>query len=301
MAKVWYNNYPNKPVWREGGVFASGVGANGDNVRYGIMQHTGRASYIVLDPTTGALAAWLNGCENFGNPPSAPLPPRALPQSATEEELRFQPAMDFDTDSCYNVPAIDANGKVARGLPHDYTGASSDCRDESDLDNNNVYVRRRCNNGWCVYLYDYYFEKDVGIPKVIDAGGHRHDWEHIAVWVKDGKAEWVCTSAHGKYSKKRTGDLLWDGTHPKIVYHKDGGLTHAFRFATSADDVVENHKGVWFRGALVNYSGFPSGVRDKLFNHDFGKANVAIKNENFASNIDNSKPDSIVFDSSLDG
>jgi hypothetical protein len=30
------------------------------------MQHTGRASYLAVDPNNGAVAAWLNGCDNLG-------------------------------------------------------------------------------------------------------------------------------------------------------------------------------------------------------------------------------------------
>lgn len=82
VAKVWYNNYEFKEEghedksrygWREGGVFASGVGANGDNVRYAIMDKSGRSSYVVLDPATGAPAAWLNGCDDKGDSPRGPV------------------------------------------------------------------------------------------------------------------------------------------------------------------------------------------------------------------------------------
>jgi hypothetical protein len=76
-------------------------------------------------------------------------------------------------------------------------------------------------------------------------------------------------------------DVRWLGTHPKIVYHKDGGLTHAFRFAKAADEKIENHKGVWFRGALVSYNGFPStAIRDKLCAFDFDEATIAFKDPN---------------------
>lgn len=105
----------------------------------------------------------------------AATPPTALPQKATVDDLKWQPVMDFDSDGCYNVPAIDAQGNIVKGLDNKWTGLSSDCRDESDLDNNNVYSRQRCNGEWCVYLYDYYFEKDVSIPYSPDPG-HRHDW-----------------------------------------------------------------------------------------------------------------------------
>ena len=75
VAKVWYNNYveDESSGWTEGGVFASGVGANGDNVRYAIMDGSGRSSYVVLDPATGALAAWLNGCDEKGESPRGPV------------------------------------------------------------------------------------------------------------------------------------------------------------------------------------------------------------------------------------
>ncbi|KAJ4208903.1 hypothetical protein NW759_013504 [Fusarium solani] len=63
--KVWYNNYPNKPTWREAGEIAGGVGTSGANVRYGTLSSTGRADYIPVDPKTGAIAAWLNGCNDF--------------------------------------------------------------------------------------------------------------------------------------------------------------------------------------------------------------------------------------------
>ncbi|KAL2123586.1 hypothetical protein VTJ04DRAFT_4041 [Mycothermus thermophilus] len=225
--------------------------------------------------------------------PRAPNPPKALPQKATANDLRWQPVLDFDKDGCYNVPAIDAEGNIAKGLPHNYTGLSSDCRDASDLDNNNVYSRQRCNNGWCAYLYDYYFEKDVAVAHVQNIG-HRHDWEHVVVWVRNNKAEYVAASRHNGYTINKASDVRWLGTHPKIIYHKDGGLTHAFRFAKAADEKIEDHKGVWFRGALVSYNGFPStAIRDKLCAYDFDEVTIAFKDAEFAGNLRKAKPKEI--------
>ena len=51
--------------------------------------------------------------------PRAVNPPTALPQKATANDLRWQPSLDFDTDGCYNVPAIDKDGNIVQGLPHD--------------------------------------------------------------------------------------------------------------------------------------------------------------------------------------
>ncbi|KAK4032300.1 necrosis inducing protein-domain-containing protein [Parachaetomium inaequale] len=259
-----------------------------------------------LSPTLLLLAAAAAAPGTLAAPPSllarAATPPTALPQRATANDLRWQPSLDFDTDGCYNVPAIDAQGTIAQGLPHQFTGLSSDCRDASDLDNNNVYSRQRCNGGWCVYLYGYYFEKDVALANFVDTG-HTHDWEHIAVWVSQssGKAEYVAASQHGGFEVKAAADVRWDGEHPKMVYHKDGASTHAFRFANAADDQIENHRGVWFRGALVSYNGFPStALRDKLFAHDFGSATIAFKDGTFAGAIEKAKPGAVTFDVNLD-
>lgn len=234
----------------------------------------------------------------------AATPPTALPQNATTLDLLYQPALDFDTDGCYNVPAISGSGVIVSGLPHHFTGLSSNCRDASDLDNNNVYSRQRCNSGWCIYLYGYYFEKDVAIPNFIDTG-HTHDWEHIAVWVRQssGKAEYVAASQHGNYEVRKAADVRWEegGTHPKMVYHKDGGSTHCFRFADPGDDAVENHRGVWFKGALVSYNGFPTTeVRDQLFAYDFGKATIDFKDATFAGAIGRAKPGEVTFNTGLD-
>jgi hypothetical protein len=116
-----------------------------------------------------------------------PNPPRALPASFTDQDFHYSPVMDYDTDSCYNVPAVgyDSSGNiaVAQGLP--LGDHSTDCcRDKSDLDNTNAYSRQRCNSGYCAYMYAYYFEKDVGADIVGDAAGHKNDWEHVIVWVK---------------------------------------------------------------------------------------------------------------------
>ncbi|MFJ2397251.1 NPP1 family protein [Streptomyces sp. NPDC087843] len=221
---------------------------------------------------------------------AVPDPPKALPQNATRDDLTWQPDLDYDTDSCYNVPAIGPDGTISQGLDHNNTTASADCRDQSDLDNTNAYSRQRCNSGWCVYLYDYYFEKDVAVQNVADAGGHVHDWEHIAVWVKDNQAQYVSTSAHGEYHFHPASEVRWDGTHPKVVYQKDGGSTHDFRLANSNDEPPENYYHDWRRSALISYNGFPSGLRDKLYEHGFGHASMGTSDSAFADNLRKAVP-----------
>ncbi|KAG5980305.1 hypothetical protein E4U55_004170 [Claviceps digitariae] len=200
--------------------------------------------------------------------------PKALPQSTSSDAMHYQPVLDYDGDSCYNVPAIDAQGNIASGLKAAYTSnISGGCRDPKHLDNQNVYVRSRCNNGWCAYMYEHYFEKDVGLEHVSGvASGHRHEWENIVVVVKNGEGfpRLVAASAHDGYithmpSERHPLRTRFQGAHPKIVYHKNGVGTHSFRFATIEDEIVENDKQRWVRGALVEWNAWPStALRDRM-------------------------------------
>lgn len=89
----------------------------------------------------------------FIKSPASPEPNivKSLPGSADEIELRFQPVLDFEWDSCYNTAAISVNGDInpgkrAASTPQRY------CRDPLHLFFSNAYSRRRCNNGICAIM-----------------------------------------------------------------------------------------------------------------------------------------------------
>jgi len=195
-----------------------------------------------------------------------------LPANANGEQIKWQPALDYDKDSCYNVAAIDGSGNLNEGFA--VLTSTGKCRTADRLTQTNVYVRNKCNHGWCAYVYDYYFE--------VDNPGHRHDWEHIVVFLQNRNIIFVATSAHGKYKQHGASELQFEGTHPKIVYHKDGGSTHAFRRADSGKDSEnpENHWGTWRYGNLLAWDRFPNNeLRNKLAGANFGKASMAIKDD----------------------
>ncbi|MEU5658909.1 NPP1 family protein [Streptomyces sp. NPDC047737] len=222
-------------------------------------------------------------------------PPRALPANADGLEQTFQPAYDYDTDGCYPTPAIGSDGTIATGL--NTTGAvNGSCRDIEDLDNTNGYARSKCNNGWCAIMYGLYFEKDQAVAGS-GLGGHRHDWEHVVVWTQNNVARYVSTSAHGDFDTYSADAIRWDGTHPKIVYHKDGWSTHCFRPAGSNDEPPENHYHDWRYPSLVGWNGYPAGLRDKLSQADFGSAVFGLKDGNFADHLEKAEPAGIPFDS----
>ncbi|KAK2594356.1 hypothetical protein QQS21_007916 [Conoideocrella luteorostrata] len=206
--------------------------------------------------------------------PTSPGSRHALPEAAPRDALRYQPVLDYDMDSCYNVPAIDAQGNVNKGLGHSGTTVAKYCRDAEDLDDQNVY--------------EHYFEKDIAVSYV-DCCGHRHEWENIVVFVQDGQrnASFVSASTHQTYIRRNASEVRFQGSHPKIVYHKDGISTHCFRFAVEKDDNVENHKHVWVRGALVDWNGYPSTMLRDTMISAFDENRPKIDNELFGGALKN--------------
>lgn len=194
-------------------------------------------------------------------------------------------------DSCYNVPAIGSDGSLNTGMdPCEITAIQPDlskgCREPGDLDNNNVYSRTRCNNGWCAYMYGYYMQLDGKGH----CDGHRHDWEHVVVWTEGETIRYVAAGAHAGYDVRAIDDVMQDNGHPKIVYHKDGTSTHAFRFAKDGDDPPENAKGSWFYGTVVSYFGFPNAeLRDSMLTHDWEKGHIDFTDEKFPVALDSAK------------
>lgn len=236
------------------------------------------AAALVLAAPTGASASVL----------------RLLPQNADGLEQTFSPAYDYDGDGCYATAAIGADGTLNPGLR--LGGAvNGRCHDPAQLANANTYSRQKCNNGWCAVMYASYFEKDQATlgPAAI---GHTHDWEHVVVWIADGRVRYVSVSQHSSYQVAAASSVRFDGTHPKIVYHKDGASTHAFRFANTNDEPPENSTRGWFFPRLVGWEGYPAGFRDRLMNADFGAATIKIKDGSFSDHLARSMPAGIAFD-----
>ncbi|MHB9859190.1 NPP1 family protein [Streptomyces sp. YIM S03343] len=217
-----------------------------------------------------------------------------LPQNADGLDQTFSPAYDYDGDGCYATAAIGADGTLNPGLKlgGDVNGH---CHDYAQLANANTYSRSKCNNGWCAVMYASYFEKDQATlgPAAI---GHTHDWEHVIVWIYDNEIQYVSVSQHSGYQLAARSAIRFDGTHPKIVYHKDGVSTHCFRFANSNDDPAENVTGNWFYPRLVGWDGYPAGYRDKLMSADFGSATIKIDDGDFQWALNYAKPSGIPFD-----
>ncbi|KAF4974555.1 hypothetical protein FZEAL_8555 [Fusarium zealandicum] len=225
----------------------------------------------------------------------------ALPESADEIELKFQPKLDFDTDGCYNTAAIAADGNTNNGA--DQTGTpQGNCRDPHQLENSNVYSRARCNNGKCAIMYEYYFEKDQNANGIY-GGGHRHDWENVVVFTEGDKIIRVAPSAHDGYVASN--EFPTDGNSPLIVYHKDGIKNHCFRFANDADiGGVENFSGSFYRSPVIGWNHWPEGLRETLLKN-FGGDDIPkpkLSDDKFGEFLAKAAGDQVPgFDPNVDG
>lgn len=219
---------------------------------------------------------------------------QSLPQNADGLEQTFSPAYDYDGDGCYATAGIGVDGTINPGLKlgGDVNGH---CHDYAQLAGANTYSREKCDNDWCAVMYASYFEKDQATLGPL-AIGHTHDWEHVVVWTNNNQVQYVSVSQHSSYQVAAASAIRFDGTHPKIVYHKDGVSTHDFRFANSGDEPPENATGGWFFPRLVGWNGYPAGYRDKLMSADFGSATIKIKDGDFEYALANSMPAGIPFD-----
>lgn len=227
-----------------------------------------------------------------------------LDVATTKLASAFAPVFDFDADGCFPSAGISRNGQINRGL--DNSGdLGGKCRPDNFMDLSNALHRYECaynkddKSEYCGHFYALYFRKDQAVAGPIDAGGHRHDWEHVAIWTKDGEMTHASVSAHGKMARKAVGDSdLYRNEYGQVmvVYHKDNALTHAFRFAKSASEAPENPYGrfvtpaiaTWYEMTGDNQSN--GDMRKRLDNADYGSANLPVSQRNFFRNLNKFKP-----------
>ena len=219
---------------------------------------------------------------------SWPTPVAPLNELATALDKRFQPAIDFDTDVCFNVPAVDASGNISAAASTYATRPPAACRNANYLRTSNVYSRTRCNNGYCARVYAYFWQSDFS---------HAYDWETIIVWTTDqgtnSAVVGVTRGDHGDWDTRATsgGQLRFQsdatGQHVKMVYHYETwGFSHLFRFSKTdgGDEPPENGTGSWVIQPLVSWNGYPSlTVRNAVAGYNFGSGNFELKDARFST------------------
>ncbi|MFC3033620.1 NPP1 family protein [Pseudoalteromonas fenneropenaei] len=207
-----------------------------------------------------------------------------------------EPVFDFDGDGCLPSAGINQSGIANPGL-NPSGRLTSDCRDNAFLQTSNTLHRYACTTNhkgqFCGHFYALYFKKD----QVFDylGGGHRHDWEYAAVWTIDGIVTHGSYSAHGKLYSKAASELPFENNHLKIVYHKDGLLTHAMRFAKPMESAENSYNRFvtppiisWYHMRTASLDN--SQLRTLLNQFDYGSATIPLKDSHFLSNLNQFRP-----------
>ncbi len=205
------------------------------------------------------------------------------------------PVFDFDGDACLPSAGISRAGVQNGGLKAS-GGITSACRDVGFLDTANTVHRHACivsdGSTYCGHFYALYFLKDQA---TVFGGGHRHDWEHAAIWTTNGAVTHGGYSAHGDLINQPISKLQLQNGHLKIVYHKDGLTTHAMRFA-GANEYAENAYGQFVTPPIISwYSMYGDGVdneelRARLNAFDYGSANLPVRDSSFLNKLNIYRP-----------
>ncbi|CAM4310024.1 NPP1 family protein [Pseudoalteromonas byunsanensis] len=207
-----------------------------------------------------------------------------------------EPVFDFDGDGCLPSAGISRTGQKNAGLKTSGT-LGGDCRDSQFLRTSNTVHRYACHTNaqgqYCAHFYALYFKKDQVFNYF--GGGHRHDWEYAAVWTHDGIVTHGSYSAHGDLYTKSASELPFENSHLKIVYHKDGLLTHALRFA-KYQEIAENGYNRFVTPNIISWYEMQGdginnqSLRAKLNEYDYGSATLPVKDSRFLYNINRFKP-----------
>src|SRR5690242_16222955 len=84
-------------------------------------------------------------------------------------------------------------------------------------------------------MYAWYFPKDQPIAGIV-AGGHRHDWESVVVWLDNpanANPRILSAAASGHGSYKRTTNPNRRGNNVKVEYFTSFPTNHELQFTNT--------------------------------------------------------------------
>jgi hypothetical protein len=234
-----------------------------------------------------ALAPAMLACSAAASAHDYPRLDQALPSGIDIGGI--YPIFDYDGDGCLRYG--EQNGGLAAS-----GGITSGCRRSDFLGYSNTLHRYACLSSggvqYCGHFFSLYFLKDQA---TVLGGGHRHDWEYAAIWTQNGVVTHAGYSAHGDLYNKPVSQVARENGHVKFVYHKDGVLTHALRFASSSE-AAENPYGrfdaptivSWYtlRGATLDNAS----MRSRLNAFNYGSATIPLKDSHFLTNLNTYRP-----------
>lgn len=149
-----------------------------------------------------------------------------LSGSLNRDDSTFLPLFTV-VNGCHPYAAVQDDGSYTGGLSA--TGSETgSCQGNGT---GQAIVRSRCEaSGLCAHMYALYFPKDQGMAGGVPVPdlGHRHEWENLVVWSKDGAVVAASFSQHSGYEILRVDDLVMNGNTVSVHYQTGGSPTHSF-------------------------------------------------------------------------
>ncbi|GMF29007.1 unnamed protein product [Phytophthora fragariaefolia] len=207
-----------------------------------------------------------------------PFPQPEAVTISQKAAVKFKPQIHI-TNGCHPYPAVNEAGQTSGGLKP--TGApSSSCKGSGY--GSQVYGRSTWYSGKWAIMYSWYFPKDSPSTGL----GHRHDWEHVVVWINNPDVEnptilAASPSAHSGYSfyVPPSTDSV-DGNSVKVNYESHWPINHALD-TTSKSGEFQN---------LIMWDQLSDAARLALNTTGFGKANVPMNDGNFLTKLGKAWP-----------
>ncbi len=201
-----------------------------------------------------------------------------LTTGANSTHLKYAPKLHTE-HGCKPFAAVDDNGNYNGGLK-DSGSHNGSCGSSTT---GQAYGRAKCKSGFCGYMFVYYMPKDNGFP--FPSIGHRHDFEEIVVWTKNGEIIGAAFSEHGDYSY-HTNPHISDG-RVNVAYDLNG-FTHSMVKIKNSD---KNKGTVW---PVASWSKMTSAAKQALNDgSNFPNAVFAAKDSNFVDKLNEARIPSV--------
>ncbi|OWZ00059.1 Necrosis inducing protein NPP1 [Phytophthora megakarya] len=205
--------------------------------------------------------------------------PEVLP-TITENAvaLKFKPQLHISS-GCHPYPAVDAEGNTNAGLG--ITKVFTACKG-SPL-GSQVYGRMIEYEGIVGIMYAWYFPRDFMISPVWI--GHRHDWEHIIVWIDSlsERAEIVSVTAQSllgyrTYSPPKAAHMVRSSV--KIKYTWLVQTQHYLTTTTKPGQFQD----------LIMWDNMTDAARESLEDTKFFWSKAPMNNDKFQDHIEKAYP-----------
>ena len=185
---------------------------------------------------------------------------------------------------CQPFSAVDDAGNYNAGLKDAGSHNGGCSSSPSAITYSRAKCVRRSGSNWCGYMYVYYMPKDNGVP--VPSFGHRHDFEEIVVWVRDGNIIGASYSAHGDYIYDNNPYLSNGRVNAQ---YEINGVTH------SMGRISNNRRG---RGTVyqnARWNNLTSNAKQALNDtSNFPTAVFAARNDNFSDKLNEARISAVV-------